>query len=198
MAIQPVVIKNKNFRSISEAARYYNFTQKTIEGRLRRGLTLEEALDLEPPKTHKAYNLWLRRTGKEERVCSRCKIQKSLSDYYPKPDGQTGTHGSQCKKCVKKQVLESHRRRSYGLTPQMWNDLFISQDSRCKICKIKEINHEWHTDHCHKTNKVRGILCKDCNLMIGFAKDNIKTLKKAIEYLRWNGQLNSLMKEDCI
>jgi hypothetical protein len=40
-------------------------------------------------------------------------------------------------------------------------------------------------DHCHKKNKVRGIICRDCNFGLGNFKDNIKTLIKAIKYLRF-------------
>jgi hypothetical protein len=38
-------------------------------------------------------------------------------------------------------------------------------------------------DHCHKTGKIRGLLCKDCNIGLGHFKDNIKLLQKAEEYL---------------
>jgi hypothetical protein len=40
-----------------------------------------------------------------------------------------------------------------------------------------------HTDHCHTTGKVRGILCQRCNLILGHARDRIAVLKAAIAYL---------------
>lgn len=40
-----------------------------------------------------------------------------------------------------------------------------------------------HWDHCHKTGKFRGWLCRNCNLMVGYAKDCPKTLRRAAEYL---------------
>lgn len=74
--------------------------------------------------------------------------------------------------------------RKYGLTRQQWTDLFLSQSSSCAVCRATEpgSNH-WHTDHCHSTGKVRGILCQHCNIMLGQAKDSAKTLAAAIEYL---------------
>jgi hypothetical protein len=41
----------------------------------------------------------------------------------------------------------------------------------------------FHVDHCHKTDKVRGLLCGPCNIMLGLAKDNEMLLANAILYL---------------
>ena len=38
-------------------------------------------------------------------------------------------------------------------------------------------------DHCHKTGEFRGWLCESCNVLIGFAKDDINTLKRLVKYL---------------
>jgi len=69
----------------------------------------------------------------------------------------------------------------------------LREQGGCKICNISlpEEGGKWYLDHDHEccpSNTScekcrRGILCRDCNLMLGFAKDNIETLKKSIEYL---------------
>ncbi len=84
----------------------------------------------------------------------------------------------------------SRLKSKYGLTSEQWWDMFEEQGSVCKICKSDTTaGHNWHTDHCHETNKVRGILCYHCNLLLGMAKDSVETLQKAILYLReHNGQ----------
>jgi hypothetical protein len=41
-----------------------------------------------------------------------------------------------------------------------------------------------YIDHNHTTGKVRGLLCCDCNLLLGYAKDDEKLLAKSIEYLK--------------
>ena len=38
-------------------------------------------------------------------------------------------------------------------------------------------------DHCHKTGKIRGLLCSTCNLMIGNAYDNPEILRSGANYL---------------
>jgi len=60
-----------------------------------------------------------------------------------------------------------------------------SQNNQCAICAkpLQGVVHGGAHDHCHATGKMRGVLCLQCNAMLGFAKDNIQTLKNAIKYL---------------
>ena len=72
----------------------------------------------------------------------------------------------------------------YGMTIEEWDELFIAQGAKCAICGTHNLGkRQWHTDHCHETGKVRGILCMQCNAMLGFSKDNVTVLNNAIEYL---------------
>jgi hypothetical protein len=80
------------------------------------------------------------------------------------------------------QRKDSHLKRTYGITIEQWDQMFLEQGSRCAICRCEDASR-WHVDHCHTTQRVRGILCSHCNLMIGHAKDNIQTLLTAAEYL---------------
>ena len=75
----------------------------------------------------------------------------------------------------------------YGITLEEWKKLFRMQDNKCAICKSSSTNGKnWHTDHDHKTNKVRGILCNLCNLGLGKFKDDPLILENAIAYLNRN------------
>lgn len=54
----------------------------------------------------------------------------------------------------------------------------------CGICQDDETSGKsFVLDHCHNTNKVRGVLCRPCNAALGVFKDNIETLQKGIQYL---------------
>lgn len=59
------------------------------------------------------------------------------------------------------------------------------QVGRCAICEklLSSNTKHIHVDHCHKTNITRGLLCANCNKGIGFFKDSIKNLQRAINYL---------------
>jgi hypothetical protein len=62
--------------------------------------------------------------------------------------------------------------------------LLYSSAERCAICGRKLTRLNMALDHDHKTGKVRGILCKTCNLALGYLRDNPKTAEQAARYLR--------------
>jgi hypothetical protein len=72
----------------------------------------------------------------------------------------------------------------YGLTPKAWEDLFNRQGRVCGSCGSQDAGHSagWHTDHCHQTGAVRGILCAPCNRALGYAKECPDRLRKLAEY----------------
>lgn len=106
------------------------------------------------------------------------------SSYYKKKHREANPE--QYQEMLKKQK-HARMKSKYGLTSEMWWQMFENQGSKCKICKSETTAGQgWHTDHCHLRNKVRGILCYHCNLMLGMVKDNVDTLKKAIDYLKEN------------
>lgn len=67
----------------------------------------------------------------------------------------------------------------YGITLDDYKNMVISQNGKCLICGIDNprVNKSWHVDHCHKTGKVRGLLCNYCNPRLGF----YETYKNEIE-----------------
>ena len=68
------------------------------------------------------------------------------------------------------------------------------QNYVCAICFNPEIRVHRLTqtvtslsvDHCHKTGKVRGLLCHSCNTALGLLKDNTDVMRLAINYLETN------------
>lgn len=86
-------------------------------------------------------------------------------------------------------------RRQYGISMDDFNKLINIQNSSCAICSkpIEALRRRMNIDHCHETNKVRGILCTGCNTGLGHLGDNIDGLKKAIAYLE-NPPANSLAR----
>ena len=88
---------------------------------------------------------------------------------------------------VKATKSKKKRLARYGLSEDSYKLLFASQCGRCVICMTQDPGARgWQIDHCHKTGKVRGILCVKCNAALGMASDNVDRLRSMIEYLkRW-------------
>lgn len=77
------------------------------------------------------------------------------------------------------------RYKFYGLMPEDFQGKMDEQNNGCAICDadISEVKAAL-VDHCHETGQVRGLLCVRCNSLLGYAKDNIETLNRAISYLQ--------------
>jgi hypothetical protein len=72
-----------------------------------------------------------------------------------------------------------------GLTVEQFEKLFDEQGRLCAICQSKQPGGSvgWNIDHCHKTRKVRFILCCHCNRGLGAFKDDPETMRKAAALL---------------
>ena len=75
----------------------------------------------------------------------------------------------------------------YNLTYDEYKDIYNNQKGKCAICgteKILGTKKGLLVDHDHNTNKIRGLLCTDCNSGIGKLKENIQILQNSITYLQ--------------
>lgn len=75
------------------------------------------------------------------------------------------------------------RKQRYGISRQQQEHLYLKQAGRCAIC-VTGLAEQM--DHDHKTNKVRGYLCKQCNRGLGHFRDNPALLLEAVKYLQRN------------
>jgi DNA-directed RNA polymerase subunit RPC12/RpoP len=141
--------------------------------------------------------------------CTLCSESKTLDDFYINRNSEDG-HQTLCKSCSKRQstawrnqnklaakkisthylthnkdrIRDNELQRKYNVSLQEVLRIFTEQDNRCGICK-KEITL-YHVDHDHATGKFRGVLCPNCNHLLGHAKDNIDILQNSIDYLNNN------------
>lgn len=75
--------------------------------------------------------------------------------------------------------------KSYGLSIGQYEMMLKNQNYQCAICQRKEseLKRALCIDHDHLNNKIRGLLCDDCNLAIGKLKDNPNLFRVAASYL---------------
>lgn len=136
------------------------------------------------------------------KICSRCKIEKNEEEFYKNKTTRDGLC-CECKACrsrISKEFFvkyylkkpynyeEDKNRKlkyTYGISLEIYKELLESQNGKCAICGTNSTGKRFafHVDHDHKTGKVRGLLCSNCNSGIGNLRDDISLLEKAIEYL---------------
>lgn len=149
---------------------------------------------------------------KTEKTCNKCNTLKKIDEFFTDKAMADGK-GSICKECKtagvyawreknKDQYNQSQRayqaahpemrygveiKRRYGCTLEQYNEMLIAQNGKCVICDTLhnpvEKKGRLYVDHCHKTGKVRALLCGACNSMLGYAKDDTRVLAEAIAYL---------------
>ncbi len=148
--------------------------------------------------------------------CSNCKLIKFLTDFHKDKTGTLGVRHL-CKVCSKiyskkwwkkgivkhrekarlwyqnnpyKSRLFNWRKQGVKISIEEYKNLVISQNGLCAICKQHEntCSTKLCVDHDHKTGKIRGLLCRDCNSGLGHFHEIKESLTKAIEYLeKYNG-----------
>jgi hypothetical protein len=74
--------------------------------------------------------------------------------------------------------------KRYGITRVDYDELYARQGGVCYICQwATGKSRRLSVDHDHETGRVRGLLCRPCNTMLGHARDNPAFFERAIEYL---------------
>lgn len=143
-------------------------------------------------KTHicsKHKVLKVRRTDSNGWRCPQCRKESSAKRYKIKGAEQRVQQQAYYEE-NRDAILERTRwwaiKKKYNITKEEYEALFAKQRGRCAICRVRATDAPKGflcVDHNHKTGKVRGLLCWNCNVAIGHLRDNAKLLRKAIDYL---------------
>lgn len=192
----PVCVNGVTFPSLAAAARHFGLAENMVNKRVKNNkLTIEQALELEPfpdwftpGKGKHSVTQKLKRIQKETetglKICSSCKKEKPLIAFQ---NSNKNDKQSRCRDCVSAAFL----RYRYKISVNDFWQLYTQQKGCCAICKVNfnlSTESTWRPktvviDHCHESDKVRGILCSLCNTGLGSFKDDINFLSSAIQYL---------------
>lgn len=120
--------------------------------------------------------------------CLPCQAARGRARYHADPEGGRSRARRDYERDKPKAQKRSrnYNRLKYGATAEKFAAAVAAQKSRCSICKIHFSDlpaRDQHADHCHRRNKFRGVLCRRCNVMLGFARDNPAVLRSAARYL---------------
>jgi hypothetical protein len=118
------------------------------------------------------------------------RVKDAQADWYARNRIAAGETAAKWKKENPERIFERHISRKYSLTLADYNRMLEDQGGVCKICKDPPTQKtrdgaivRLAVDHNHVTGKVRGLLCRPCNLVIGNAREKVTILKGAIFYL---------------
>jgi hypothetical protein len=132
------------------------------------------------------------------KTCTGCKDTKDTSLFVADHRLKSGI-GSRCKACqavINKRNRElrgttdaerdTRYQKVFGLKPRQYVEMLEEQDYKCAVCgkTEQENNKRLAVDHCHKTGKIRKLLCHKCNCALGMVDDNKDMLSSLISYLR--------------
>ena len=148
--------------------------------------------------------------------CTACKQILPITDFYKSHISNAGTqiYKPKCKVCennitkaryanltteerksyysksnAKKDYHKDYRLKTkYGITLNQFNEMYEQQNGCCSICNTYVPDNKIVVDHHHKSGIVRKLLCHNCNVVLGHAKEDPNILLKCVEYLRDNFQ----------
>jgi hypothetical protein len=110
--------------------------------------------------------------------------EQALSDWQDRYYGNKDGYKIKCSL----QSLHQTTGLSRDYLYEYYNKQFSKQKGCCTICgrHESEFKRRLNIDHDHETNKLRGLLCSNCNAGIGNLQDDAELLLKAYNYLRKN------------
>lgn len=111
-------------------------------------------------------------------------MPKALSNLYCTPT------------CAEAGYDNAYYKRTYGITKHDFDSMWELQGGKCALCGTTGFLMRSHhrkklvVDHCHKTGRVRGLLCHNCNRALGLFQDNPGVLRAAAGYVESEGRCN--------
>jgi len=127
---------------------------------------------------------------------AKAKRKQYFKDWYVRNKDTISANAKERYQQNRDQVLARQRaagtqrpylyKKKYGITVADYDRMFLEQGGKCKICGVDKPGKNtrtkyFHVDHCHKTGRVRGLLCISCNVLLGQFENRLDAV---LNYLR--------------
>ncbi len=147
-----------------------------------------------PLTASQAYQREYREENREKIASYQSKYMRSprrktwAKGYYQRPEVKGKTIARQRLRnrtpVSKRRAYENQMWKKYRLTLEDLARMLEAQQGVCAGCENRLLFDKYtHVDHCHRTEEVRGLLCNDCNITLGTARDSPATLRRLADYL---------------
>lgn len=135
------------------------------------------------------------------KFCKSCRIVKPLNEFHhSKKHKLYEKHypDSLCKACkaiknktwskanpekANRYKIKSKLKLRYKISIEEYDAMVVAQNNLCAICNQSQTRRNLSVDHCHQTNRVRGLLCDKCNLALGMINDDLTIVEGIKRYL---------------
>jgi sarcosine oxidase delta subunit len=138
--------------------------------------------------------------------CAICVAAQRMKRYYEKGGKERGRLDAQKRRdadpiAERQRAVRVTLKSKYGISETQYLEMFEAQQGCCAVCRRGMVSRldtsrplysgrgapsreVARVDHCHVSKQVRGLLCSDCNIMLGHAHDDEEILLTAVRYLR--------------
>mgnify|MGYP001558347869 CR=1 FL=1 len=130
--------------------------------------------------------------------CTKCLTIKPFDEFHKDSNKKDGIR-YWCKDCtfkyqkdraeknpqhVKSLQRNNDLKRHYKISLNDYNKMFLDQGGVCAICGKYQKHKNLAVDHCHKTGKVRQLLCQRCNRVLGVLKEDVLLINSILSYIK--------------
>lgn len=116
-------------------------------------------------------------------LCKKCEVERQKKQYWKDPEKFKTRNRVHSRKNQRRYKL----REAFNMSLQDYDNLLKAQNKGCAICGREDsgsVSSPWlHVDHCHATQKIRGLLCVSCNNGLGRFRDDPVKLRAAADYI---------------
>jgi len=125
--------------------------------------------------------------------CKACRNENRKRNYWLDPEkskAKVRNYRQHLKETDPQKVFLSNRKnnlkRAYGISLEDYNEILKNQNFKCAVCEKEHIEAEKKrlvVDHCHNSEKIRELLCNNCNTALGLLKENVQVVEKLKDYI---------------
>lgn len=117
-------------------------------------------------------------------TCGRTDLPLTGENFHRSNVRGWGGFDHRCNVCERERKNWQGKLRRYGVTREMYETMLEGQGGVCVVCRGEQIRGwSFDIDHDHATGRIRGLLCRLCNVTLGNVGDDPERLRRLADYL---------------
>jgi hypothetical protein len=135
-------------------------------------------------KSHAEFHASARTFDRKDNLCKQCRYERHDAWRRANPE-KAAEAARKWRKDNPERSADHSLKANYGIALGTYSDMVTAQNGKCAICASDKPGGKgrFHVDHCHDTGEIRGLLCHNCNLGIGYLKHDPRLFDAAKRYV---------------